>query len=339
MKWTPLRITALKLALFCSVLGYMALDLMVIHGPVYGFLHPAGAVAADEALSVYGEPVSRAQFARYAAEQNLLSGRKEAAPSKTATMALGMVYDAIIRTRTRYNDLHLSNMRKAAEEEVAQLSTRCASPKNFEAKLASQGYTLRRFTERMQARLREEEQLERALESYCKVDNAAVAAHYKQLREELTIPPARPVRHIFFATEGKEPEAVKQQAELTLQRLQAGESFADLAKELSEDERSAPAGGSLGVIHDDGRTPLAELPLFGENAVAAGEPSLVQSRWGWHILLAGPITPAYTPSLDEARETLRTAILSAQRELGLRAYLDATLKEGFQQKRIQIHVK
>ena len=39
MKLTPLRIYAIKLAMFSTVLGYMALDLFVFEGPMHTFLH------------------------------------------------------------------------------------------------------------------------------------------------------------------------------------------------------------------------------------------------------------------------------------------------------------
>lgn len=337
--WTPLKIYALKLALFTTVLGYMALDLMLLHGPVYQFLHTPGKVAPDGVAVVNGEVITPAQLARRSAEQALVSGKEHCAPEQNATLVLGMVRDAMVRLRTRYNDLHLPDMHAVAEEEMARLASRAADERSFEAQLASQGYTRRSFADKLETRLRGYVLLERAVEKVSAVDNPAVAAHYRQLREELTIPASRPVRHIFFATEGNEPDAVRGRAELTLRRLQAGEDFSDLAAELSEDARSKDMGGRLGTLYDDGRTPLPELPLFGEKAIAAGEPVMVQSRWGWHILLAGPVTPAYTPSLDECRETLRTAIISAQRELGLNSYFKSALSEGLHSKHIRIHVK
>lgn len=339
--WTPLKIYALKLALFTTVLGYMALDLMLLQGPVYQFLHTEGKVAPDGVAEVHGETITPAQFARYAAEQNALAGKASAAPEagQTATLALGMVRDAMVRLRTRYNETRLPDMHKVAEEEVARLASRCADAKAFDAQLATQGYTRRRFTDKLDARLRGMVLLERAVESVSEVDNAAVIAHYRQLKEELTIPASRPLRHIFFSSVGQQPEDVRRRAELTLRRLQAGEDFSELAAELSEDERSREQGGRLGTVYDDGRTPLPELPLFGDKAIAAGEPVLAESRWGWHVLLAGPVTPAYTPSLDECRETLRTAIISAQRELGLNSYFKSALSEGLHSKHIKIHVK
>ena len=92
-------------------------------------------------------------------------------------------------------------------------------------------------------------------------------------------------------------------------------------------------------MYDDAHLPLPELNLFGDNALPAGTPTLAKSKWGWHVILAGPITPAYTPSLDDCRETLRTAIISAQRELGVNTFFDTLIKEAHRKQHIKIHVK
>lgn len=339
VKWTPLKIYALKLALFTTVLGYMALDLLVFHGPVHHAIYSRHVHTATPAATVYGENITREQLTRYSAEQDMLAGLTEPNPARTATDTLDLVRAAVVRLRTRYNDLNLPSMRQVAVEEVAKLATRCPNPQAFEQQLASQGYTVASFTDKLEARLRGEILLHRTLEPVSEVSNAAVAAHYRQLKDELTIPASRPVRHIFLATLDHDPAAVKAAAEVLMSRLDAGEDFSELATEASEDEASAPNGGKLGTLYDDGRTPLPEIPLFGDNALPAGTPTLVQSRWGWHIVMAGPITPAYTPALDECRESLRTAIISAQQELGLRSYFNTALKEGMKQKHIQIHVK
>ena len=181
--------------------------------------------------------------------------------------------------------------------------------------------------------------LNRNLAPHTEVDNAAIMAHYKQIKDELTIPASRPVKHIFISTLNRSSDDARRTAELVLERLNSGEGFAELAADSSDDAATASRGGDLGMVYDDALLPLPELNLFGENALPAGTPSLAQSKWGWHVILPGPITPAYTPSLDECRETLRTAIISAQREIGVNTFFDTLIKEGFQQKRIQIHVK
>ena len=205
--------------------------------------------------------------------------------------------------------------------------------------LASQGYTRRQFTDKVEARQMELALLDRNVAALSQVDNAAIMAHYKLLKDELTIPASRPVKHIFIAGLNRSNDDARRTAELVLSRLDAGEGFADLAIENSEDTNTASRGGNLGTVYDDALFPLPELRLFGDDAIPAGTPTLAQSKWGWHVIVAGPITPAYTPSLDECRDTLRTAIISAQRELGVNGFFDTLLKEAHRKQHIRINVK
>ena len=312
----------------------MVLDLWVLNGPLYGFLHKDKQAAAAAAV-VYGERISHGQLARHKAEQEAVSGKSKASIS----MMMDLVRASLLRMRTRYNDNQLPHDRSAAERAVAELATRAGNDAVFEQQLASQGYTRRQFTDKLEARQMEFALLNRNLAPHTEVDNAAIMAHYKQIKDELTIPASRPVKHIFISTLNRSSDDARRTAELVLERLNSGEGFAELAADSSDDAATASRGGNLGMVYDDALLPLPELNLFGENALPAGTPSLAQSKWGWHVILPGPITPAYTPSLDECRETLRTAIISAQREIGVNTFFDTLIKEGFQQKRIQIHVK
>lgn len=334
MKWTSARIYVIKAAIIGTALGYMMLDLWLLHGPMYGFLHK-DKQAAEAAAIVYGERISHGQLARHKAEQEAVSGKEKPA----LTMMMDLVRSSLLRMRARYNDNQLPHDRAAAEREVAALATRAGSDAVFEQLLASQGYTRRQFTDKVEARQMELALLNRNLAPHTQVDNAAIMAHYRLIKDELTIPASRPVKHIFIATLNRTEEDARRTAELVMARLDAGEGFAELAAEVSDDSHTAGRGGNLGIVYDDALLPLPELPLFGDAALPAGTPTLARSKWGWHVILAGPVTPAYTPSLEECRESIRTAIISAQRELGVNAFFDTLIKEGFQQKRIKIHVK
>jgi len=93
-------------------------------------------------------------------------------------------------------------------------------------------------------------------------------------------------RHILFATGGldeSEKEAVRQKAEGVLARVKAGEDFATLANEYSEDGGSNTNGGLYTG------TGLGEFVSEYENAALSlqnGEiyPELVESTHGYHII-------------------------------------------------------
>lgn len=331
--WTSAKIQVLKAGIIGTALIYMCVDLWLLQGPMYGFLHNKNEQLADAAVVVYGERISPGQLARHKAEQEAISGRQKT----NIAMAMDMVRSSLLRMRTRYNDNQLKHDRAEAERLVADLATRAGGDAAFEQQLATQGYTRRQFTDKLEARLMQLALLDRNLEPHTQVNDEAIEAHYKQVKDEMTIPANRPVKHIFIASLNRAD--ARQVAEQALARLTAGEDFAALAAELSDDTASARHGGDLGTVYDDILLPLPELNLFGDAAIPADTPTLAESKWGWHIIQAGPVTPARTPSLDECRETLRTAIISAQRELGVNTFFDTLIKEAHQKKRIQIHVK
>lgn len=72
------------------------------------------------------------------------------------------------------------------------------------------------------------------------------------------------------------------QAQAVLERVNAGEDFAELAKEFSADPSSGPRGGDLGCFGPGVMVPEFEEAAF---ALEAGETSdLVQTAFGYHII-------------------------------------------------------
>lgn len=339
MKISSYKIFAIKLAIFSLTLAYLAGDLFVWRGAAWRALH-AGELGGERPAPpavVYGEEVSREQLERYVAEQNWMRGRTECSPAERTSMLMDVVRSAILRLRARYNDKNLPDFAAAAREEAERLAGRARSDEEFAQWLSSTGLTREAFTRRLEAAMKEAALLERAVRPLCEVSDADVARHYELLKDELVAPAHRPVKHIFFATLGDDPEQVHARALALMKQLEEGADFAKLARERSEDDHSAAHGGSLGEVYDDGHFLLPELRLFGDDALPAGQLALAQSRWGWHILLPGELTAAHRLSPDEARESLRTAIQSAQYELATRAWFDSAIREAFSKNHLQIH--
>ena len=80
-------------------------------------------------------------------------------------------------------------------------------------------------------------------------------------------------------------EPQKKQAEDVLERAKAGEDFAELAREYSQDPGSKEEGGDLDFAKQGDFVPAFDGVLFDEEN-PAGEvyPELVESMFGWHII-------------------------------------------------------
>ncbi|MFN7972259.1 MAG: peptidyl-prolyl cis-trans isomerase [Acidobacteriota bacterium] len=141
------------------------------------------------------------------------------------------------------------------------------------------------------------------------VPDADVEAYYeKNKADQFTSKEERQASHILFkvppagdpaaSDPGKSDDAVKTRAEAALARAKAGEDFAALAKELSEDT-SAAEGGDLGFFGRGRMVAPFEEKAF---SMKVGEISdLVKTQFGYHIIKLTNIKPPAPRPLDEVR--------------------------------------
>ena len=140
---------------------------------------------------------------------------------------------------------------------------------------------------------------EEALEYY--TDNKA-----RYIRAE-----SRAASHILLSIEdtGNDEEIQTKTASLNdiKNRIVAGESFADLAKEFSADVGSADSGGSLGVI-----TPGAMVAEFEEavfTLAAEGDISEpIETEFGLHLIKLDSITPESGQLFDEVKNDVINSV-------------------------------
>lgn len=345
VKLSSFKIFTLKLALYTGGLVYIALDFFALQGPLWHMLHKDKDARQDNdtpvVLDVYGDKYTQGQLDRRAAELATLRGETPADAHKQAAAA-DIIRNSLLRMRTRYNDTRMPDFLKEAEEETARLAARAFKPEHFEQWLNTQGYSRAEFTNRLAAIMRELYYLESTLAKHYEVTDGEVNSMISQLEYYLVKPTRRHVRHIFFETLHKDPAEVKARAESVLAELNTvteadalQQKFAELAKQHSEDLHSAERGGDLGMISVYPEPALQELKLFGDNAQPANTPVLVESRWGWHILLAGEILEPTPLSADECRESVLTAIIYHKKQNAVDAWIKNNIQEAESKNRIK----
>ncbi|PIR06258.1 MAG: protein translocase subunit SecD [Candidatus Komeilibacteria bacterium CG11_big_fil_rev_8_21_14_0_20_36_20] len=77
---------------------------------------------------------------------------------------------------------------------------------------------------------------------------------------------------------------IKQEAQAVLERALAGEDFAALAKEYSQDPGSAEQGGDLSWVTKGIFVPEFDTVIFDQLKVGEIAPELVESQFGYHII-------------------------------------------------------
>ncbi|OOE50938.1 peptidylprolyl isomerase [Salinivibrio kushneri] len=140
------------------------------------------------------------------------------------------------------------------------------------------------------------------------ISDDAIATYYQENQSQYGSQERRKVSHILIEGTGDEAKAKAQQA---LERLNQGDAFSALAKEMSDDTFSAEQGGSLDWIE-----PSVMDPAFEKAAYALSEKGdisgLVQSDFGYHIIRLDDIDPADVTPLAEVKDDIRSELQQAR---------------------------
>jgi len=136
-----------------------------------------------------------------------------------------------------------------------------------------------------------------------KVKDEDLLGFYEQQKSNYVLPEGRRASHILILAEDQTDKAAlakaREAAETALIRVNAGEEFAVVAKEISQDPGSAESGGDLGFFGKDVMDPAFEKAAFELEKGAVSE--LVQSQFGFHIIKLTDIRPEVGKSFEQAR--------------------------------------
>ena len=173
---------------------------------------------------------------------------------------------------------------------VEQAAEQAGGREALEQQLAASGQTLELFR-RSQYVESLRQQITDALLEDEPLTEQDVRAAYEERRNEFQQVRAS---HILVETEAE--------ARRVIQRLEAGEDFAALAEELSQDPGSAQAGGSLGLAPRGSFVPEFEAAIWDGPAPAGAVLGPVETQFGHHVIRVDEyqVTPE-----DEALQQVR----------------------------------
>jgi peptidyl-prolyl cis-trans isomerase D len=139
------------------------------------------------------------------------------------------------------------------------------------------------------------------------VEEGDVYARYQENKASYTSTEIRDASHILITVKGDE-DANPALARITAirERIVAGESFADLAREISEDPGSASDGGSLGEVERGIMVQPFEAALFSMEVGQLSQP--VKTSFGWHLIKLDSISGGEIQSFDTVKSALQDEI-------------------------------
>jgi peptidyl-prolyl cis-trans isomerase D len=150
-----------------------------------------------------------------------------------------------------------------------------------------------------------------ALAASTPVDEQEVRKYYEEHQVEFVKPEARRASHILFSVaagaSAEAEQAARNNAEEVRKRLEKGESFETLAKQLSQDTVSAKQGGDLGFWkRKAGLDTAFEERLFTLKKGELSEP--VRSVFGYHIIRLDDIQQSVAEPYEKVRDQIQKKV-------------------------------
>jgi peptidyl-prolyl cis-trans isomerase D len=191
-------------------------------------------------------------------------------------------------------------------------------PAQFTSQVEVTDSDLSAYYEQHQDRFRKPEQVRVA---YIVVDPATfatqiqitderLAQYYEAHKEEFRQDEQVRARHILFkiaqqATAAEEAK-VRAEAEAALRRIQAGEDFAEVARQTSQDPASAEQGGDLGFFTRGAMVKSFEDVAFALRPGEVSDP--VRTEFGYHLIKIEEVQEAGYRPLEAVRDELRARL-------------------------------
>ncbi len=162
--------------------------------------------------------------------------------------------------------------------------------------------------------------------SSVKIDDAAVLKFYQDNSQYFTQPEQVRASHILIKVDPNAEDSVKKEAMDRIKaikvRLNNGEEFSDLARELSEGP-SNTNGGDLGAFGHGQMVKPFEDAAFSMNVGDVSD--VVETQFGYHLIKLTAKNPASTIPLDDARTKIVDHLTQLKMAELVNAYI-ATLK-------------
>lgn len=270
-----------------------------------GLLLLAGLSSAEVAFKVNGREVSAAQL--QLAKRSLLARMgmqpgmvDDAALTKAAVdqlLAMQLLVEAAAEAKVAVDQAEV-------KEAIAKEKEKMGGEEAFAQALQGAGMSEADLMKIQEQSLLIQKFIAQEITPKATVSSSEVEAYYKSHPEEFKHEEQIKLQMILTrpaTNDDKGQGEAKSRAEAAAKRVAAGEDFAKVAAEVSED-RSAANGGEIGWVRKGMLLPELEGPVF---ALKKGEVSpVLQSQFGYHVFRAAERRPAGQYPFEEVKDNL-----------------------------------
>jgi parvulin-like peptidyl-prolyl isomerase len=204
------------------------------------------------------------------------------------------------------------------------------STEEFERRIQSEGFTEQGYREHVERMIAAKKYLDEIRLAVAEVSDEELEQYYRDNEYRLTFPEQVRVRHVLLTWKPMgttdDRAAIREQMKPILERARAGEDFAQLARELSDDYATKGNGGDTGLFKRGEMAPAFEAVAFALQPGEISDP--VETPFGVHILKLEEHKEAYLLPLDEIREDLRDHVREERMEAAVEKEIERLREQG-----------
>lgn len=252
--------------------------------------------------------------------------------------------DRLIQIRLllqKSTDADRAEGKKKADEQLDALLKRAGSKEKFDLQLKAVGISESELRKKITEEMTANATLQR--EVGVTVSDSEAKDYYTNHPADFEEPETVHVRHILLLTIDPETQqpldkdqvaAKHKQIEEILKRARAGEDFAKLAEQYSEDPGSKDDGGELPPFDKDGAIPGSQarmVPAFTAAAFSLTNNQIsdvVETQYGYHIIKLLDRTPASKVAYSTIADRLKFALAQKKMQPLVPPYLETLTKSA-----------
>jgi peptidyl-prolyl cis-trans isomerase C len=269
--------------------------------------------------SVNGVAITKLQYDRAMApvEQQVAQMGKGAVTDEQLAQVKTKILDNLIATELLYQEsrkngvvIEDNEVSETYDKQKAQFNTEA----EFQKALTESKFNESAFKAQIKLGLTIQQYINKNFAQNTAISDEDVKKFYDENADQFQQPAQIKASHIMIMLDASADQAkkddAKKQLETVLARLKAGEDFAAVAKEVSQDPYTKDKGGDLDYFSKGQMVQAFEDAAF---ALKPGElSSIVETDYGYHIIKVTDKKDAKTISMDESKEDIRSNLKSSK---------------------------
>jgi peptidyl-prolyl cis-trans isomerase C len=291
---------------------------------------PVPAVLPEVIADCNGDTIPKAEFE--SAVRSVEQRAGGAVPPEKRDEVYRGVLDDLVAYRLLKQEVKQRQLAVAdaeVDQRIAAFKQQAGSEANFREMLRVQQITEAKLREDARTDLMVTKLLDQEVNQKVLVKPTDVATFYEKNPDRFQQGETMRASHILVVipagADDKTRAALRTRAEAALKAAKAGQDFARLARQYSQDS-SARNGGDLGFFPRGQMVPAFDQAAF---ALAPGQVSdLVQTEFGYHIIKAAEKRPARVVPFVEAAAQIQEYLEQQQRQEKGKALVDQLKAKG-----------